>query len=53
MNKSIEDLYRLKGVIITNIELFQQQLKLVNQDILNKLNLLQKNDKDRDTENVD
>lgn len=36
---TIEELYKHKGELITNIELFQIELKKVNAEILKQLNL--------------
>jgi hypothetical protein len=45
---TIEELYKQKGELITNIELFQMQLKKVNNEIFKQLNLIKK-EKDGDS----
>ena len=38
----LQELYKQKGEIITNIELFQSRLQIVNQEIAKELGILRK-----------
>lgn len=41
-NNKLNELYKQKGELITNIELFQSRLQIINQEIAKELGILKK-----------
>ena len=41
-NNKLNELYKQKGELITNIELFQSRLQTINQEIAKELGILKK-----------